>query len=559
MELLWFLESVTVRSVCLAGIGLMSLWLFRIRSAAERHAMWTVVAMGMLSVAALKPILGPILILPNAAIDRVLVAEAPAVGRMTASDARVVASELSPSEFRTPWGQAAAGIYLTVTLILLFRLAFGYVFTLRLARRGRPVADLVYEADWVVVPMVIGWLNPKILLPPDWVLWKPYTLKAVLAHERAHIRRADWPISAMVAVNRCIFWFNPLAWWLQRRIAVLAEHACDDEALAATGDRQAYAEVLLKITAAARRSSGRLNWGLLTMSRTSNVRERIERILDETRRIPREVPARFWAILAGSGFAAVYLASSIQFAAHTTEQNTASSSVGRIDLAKAMLPYEEVERLERRLTDNPEDLESRSRLISHYLVTGMNDHRSRHVLWVIEHHPEADVLQIPTLFDTPGPLQDRNAFTRAAGLWRQQAAVKGNDPRVILNAAHFFLTSGDLLEAEAWTKRAGDLEPRNVSWRKSLAMLYSGALLACQGCPRLSSAAPDRMLAKHAREELLRSSDGLLLWHAGHLLQLSPEMIKENPEASDLAEYGKLLQDRALRLGYQPPEVPRTW
>ncbi len=32
-------------------------------------------------------------------------------------------------------------------------------------------------------------------------------------------------------LNRAIFWFHPLAWWLERRLSALAEEACDDAVL----------------------------------------------------------------------------------------------------------------------------------------------------------------------------------------------------------------------------------------------------------------------------------------------------------------------------------------
>jgi beta-lactamase regulating signal transducer with metallopeptidase domain len=49
----------------------------------------------------------------------------------------------------------------------------------------------------------------------------------------------------MAGVNRALFWFHPLAWWTERRLAALAEQACDDAALAELGSRENYARALL--------------------------------------------------------------------------------------------------------------------------------------------------------------------------------------------------------------------------------------------------------------------------------------------------------------------------
>jgi beta-lactamase regulating signal transducer with metallopeptidase domain len=46
-----------------------------------------------------------------------------------------------------------------------------------------------------------------------------------------HVRRADWAIAMLEGLNRRLFWFHPLAWWVERQLASLAEQACDDAAL----------------------------------------------------------------------------------------------------------------------------------------------------------------------------------------------------------------------------------------------------------------------------------------------------------------------------------------
>ena len=104
--------------------------------------------------------------------------------------------------------------------------------------------------------MTVGVVHPRIVLPTDWPTWPRHTLHAVLAHERAHVARHDTLVSLAAHINRCVFWFHPLAWWLERTLASTAEHACDDEALKSAGAPSQYAEVLLDIAATARRAGG---------------------------------------------------------------------------------------------------------------------------------------------------------------------------------------------------------------------------------------------------------------------------------------------------------------
>ena len=67
----------------------------------------------------------------------------------------------------------------------------------------------------------------------------------MVAHERTHIRRRDPLIALAARVNRCVFWFHPLAWWLERKLASAAEFACDETASRACGAPAEYAQVLV--------------------------------------------------------------------------------------------------------------------------------------------------------------------------------------------------------------------------------------------------------------------------------------------------------------------------
>ena len=75
------------------------------------------------------------------------------------------------------------------------------------------------------VPMTLGWIRPRILLPECSQLWRSTGLEAVLAHELTHIQRRDYLFTLDGALNQCIYWFHPLALFLPRTLAALSEHA----------------------------------------------------------------------------------------------------------------------------------------------------------------------------------------------------------------------------------------------------------------------------------------------------------------------------------------------
>jgi beta-lactamase regulating signal transducer with metallopeptidase domain len=67
----------------------------------------------------------------------------------------------------------------------------------------------------------------------------------VLVHELSHVRRGDSLIRVVSAANKSLYWFHPLSWWLDSRLAELGELLSDDAALfALPASRAQYAAIL---------------------------------------------------------------------------------------------------------------------------------------------------------------------------------------------------------------------------------------------------------------------------------------------------------------------------
>jgi BlaR1 peptidase M56/Domain of unknown function (DUF3471) len=178
------------------------------------------------------------------------------------------------------WRNLATGIYLLVGGVMLLRLLTGVVLTWRLLRAARPIREPwaagadVRVSDAVTMPVTFA---ATIVLPTEYTGWNAVKRQAMLAHESSHIARGDFYILVVAAFNRCVFWFNPLSWYLVRRLAELAEILSDDAAIEVVGDRPRYAEVLLDVASRV----GRAPAGL-PMARPRTVRWRVERILAAT-------------------------------------------------------------------------------------------------------------------------------------------------------------------------------------------------------------------------------------------------------------------------------------
>jgi uncharacterized protein (TIGR03435 family) len=94
--------------------------------------------------------------------------------------------------------------------------------------------------------MTFGMCRPVIVLPTAAERWRHDHLKRALAHELAHIDRADWFVQCCARVISAAYWFHPMIWALYRRLRLDAEHACDDVVIQ-RADAVAYAHQLITV------------------------------------------------------------------------------------------------------------------------------------------------------------------------------------------------------------------------------------------------------------------------------------------------------------------------
>jgi TonB family protein len=124
-----------------------------------------------------------------------------------------------------------------------------------------------------------GIIRPGILLPHDVGAWTDDRLRVVLTHEVAHIKRLDWLVQIFAELARAAYWFNPLFWFLCRRLRAESEHACDDVVLNAGFDAKDYATHLLEL-ARSLKTSGR-NWSpVLAMAQPPHLERRFIAMLN---------------------------------------------------------------------------------------------------------------------------------------------------------------------------------------------------------------------------------------------------------------------------------------
>lgn len=132
------------------------------------------------------------------------------------------------------------------------------------------------------MPMTWGILRPKIVLPESSYSWSEGRLRVVLLHELAHIKRQDCCTNLVTQLVCAVYWFNPLVWWVARRISSEREQACDDLVLNEGARPAIYAEEVLQIAA---RTHVHLfdACSAIAMARPSSLEGRLLAILDGKR------------------------------------------------------------------------------------------------------------------------------------------------------------------------------------------------------------------------------------------------------------------------------------
>jgi BlaR1 peptidase M56 len=97
-------------------------------------------------------------------------------------------------------------------------------------------------------PSVIGFFSPRILIPEE--LFNRLTTAEfgqIVLHEVGHLRRADDWINLLQKLCLVMVPLNPVLMWIEQRLCLERELACDDEVLRMTKSPKTYATCLTNL------------------------------------------------------------------------------------------------------------------------------------------------------------------------------------------------------------------------------------------------------------------------------------------------------------------------
>ena len=585
-ELLWSLADASLRAVVLAGLVAV-LTLFLRRRAAAQHAMWTFMLIAMLLLPVLRRVVPAAHVSVAPLPTPVWTSIAPAIPAATGSRSTPELPPLKRTEtasYQVSWPLYAALAYMAGALFFLARLLSGMLLTRKLLREARSIewelgeyvsqianagVDVtIEESSRVRVPVTIGFWRMRIILPAEWREWPAGTMKAVLAHELAHVRRRDPLIALAAVINKCVFWFHPLAWWLNRRLAVLAEYAADEAGIVALRDAESYGRVVLEVASRMGAQNNRLVWHTSAMNGPL-LGHRIRRVMDPLARDRvKRLGKAAWTTLAATAVLLVGVCIAVDFQGAARAQATRPAAVddgshlgfyseGPSDSTTA----EEAAQMEQQLATNPEDEATRARLLSYFWRNKMHDRRIPLVLWLIDNHPESPLhghgtasISLRGLSAGGGPA----VFEDAKNRWLAQVNRHPGDARVLWNAARA-LGAGSLRDWVDLAKRARSLEPAKRT--KPLALLFALVLewsTRTDDLPANMKDSKDSGLVAEIRSELQLSNDVTLIGAVAHnVVQRATEIALTRSSGTDLAAFGAIayeLVSHAQRLEPQNQE-----
>lgn len=564
--------DISLRIIAAAAVVGLVLVVLRVRSGAARHAAWSAVLLAMLTMPALTAVVPRVDVPVPAALAldfgttpdafearelSVAADGARAGSTQVAPAARPFQQAEPPARAGLDWRATAVAVYLAGVLFFFARIAGGWMLARRLVAHATRVSGdrvPVFESAAVSTPMTTGIVAPCIVLPVTWRAWPDDKREAVLAHEHAHVRRHDALVAVLAHVNRAIFWFHPLAWWLQRTLAVTAEHACDEIAARDLGHPRRYAEVLLDMAEAVRLRGHRVSWPMIGVDGAGLLGTRIDRLLNGDA-MARMSGMRRAGVAAGCAAALVLaIACRQQLAAEALRpdpgiQQQIDSNKAREERHRAAvsMTVADAAALEKALETNPSDVEAREKLIIFYEQAGKVSWEEklagmrRHGLWRIANLPDTD-LWIPNI----SKKYDPQGYAEAKRLWLQQTGKPDVTAKTLGRAAAFF-RAYDTPEAETLLLRALQMEP-DGPWMNRLGDLYAGAIIGSID-PRYRATDPEEAnspFAAEARRKLEAASDVRMMSAAGNALVRG----NRRPDGSltPASELGRTLLERALAL-----------
>jgi len=570
----------SVRAALMAFAIAAVLAILRLRAPSAVHRAWTAVLFAMLLLpvwttwgpswsAPILPAGAPVRLepLPPLAEIPTDVESPPAISPTPAHPAP------APAPIR--WTAFLLPIYLVGAAIMLTRLIAATLLVRTLGRNARTARGFL-TSPLCAAPVTMGWFRLAIVLPESCGNWPSAKLDAVLIHEREHAWRRDPLIQWLALLNRALFWFHPLAWWLERRLAALAEQSCDAAVLEHGHDPHEYSRYLVEPARSVTQSGARLCPAGAVAFSQGQLSGRIRAMLSGR---PPGRASRFTSI-AAAALSAIALAAFMACRPTPSRRVDAKPHVGQrrardsdLWLASRQLTPEAARHLHAEIEAHPDDRDKLFELVRYYQFHSDQQSLDSLTFWYIGNH--ADLRAGWGYRPLWNRAWDAAGYDRGKRLWLARLKRHGRNAFLYMNASEF-LEDHDPEQSEQLLLEGQRAFPSPaLHWEVLLARHYAWALTGATGpLPDSLHAAGydyrdmppiETPYAKKIRALLLSSDDVELLTRAVEQLQRNRPNIDfvkslmararalDPPNrAAHLQNFGHRLYAAGLRAGTNP-------
>ena len=153
--------------------------------------------------------------------------------------------------------------------------------------------------------LTMGVIRPVIFLQET---GRPDELEHILRHEFTHIARGDTLIKMLMQFVCCLHWFNPLVYWMSRRLERACEKSCDERVVRdmPEGEREDYARLMIQsMKQSGKKSRRKVLFVSFFASNDKFAEERVKAIMKNGKR-------RLWEkVVVAGAFAALVFADSL--------------------------------------------------------------------------------------------------------------------------------------------------------------------------------------------------------------------------------------------------------
>ena len=204
-----------------------------------------------------------------------------------ATDDQRITVSLAPAGMSLPLGVAArfaACVFVVGLLVVLVRVVADALAIARVIAGAHLIRQgscwKILASDTVGVPFSFWLPGHYFIVVPSSLILRPHDLRVAIRHEAQHHRHADTKLLYLIPLAKALFYWNPAAHMLGRRILELQEFACDEAVIGRRPDSAgAYCRCLLSVSEEATRQRRTLLQVSMVSGRASVLARRIGTVL----------------------------------------------------------------------------------------------------------------------------------------------------------------------------------------------------------------------------------------------------------------------------------------